>query len=313
MIFSDNYKEHERYSLVSGERLDDYSMFPWLYTSLVDPQYKPILGMGIKNSLNRLFEYEYPIPDVKPSHDEDKHLGIYSKDGDITSYTSIIMARYDQVRKYLKNFKVKTSTLESSMYDKVDELAISSATALVGVEQDLHGDVTGITIQGENYDVSSYDNLLLTKLVAYSYYVPNYVSGSITVRENGELSFYSGFSYPTFITQIPRDEFNSDPTQLAHPRNKKKFSNRELSGRHVTGYQKSGLITDEQIAIIDSLEAVWDTRKELRIQLEHVFKGTELVDLILHVVKYDCFAKTDEPKTWKLWFDADGNRIDYDC
>jgi len=57
------------------------------------------------------------------------------------------------------------------------------------------------------------------------------------------------------------------------------------------------------------LEPVYNDTKELNLQVEHIFKGTELVDVILHVVKYSNFVKLDETTTWILRFDEDGNRL----
>ena len=54
MIFSDNYTVHERYSLVSGERLADFEEMPWLYTPLVDTRYNPTnISESVKEILNK--------------------------------------------------------------------------------------------------------------------------------------------------------------------------------------------------------------------------------------------------------------------
>ena len=313
MIFSDNYQVHERYSLTSGDRLDDYSIMPWLFTPLVDSQYKPIIAVGVKNALNRIFQYEYPFSEVQPPHDEDKHLGAYSIDDQITSYTSMVMLKYTTLSQFWKDFKIKTaSSEESELYARMDAVIMDEYrpnTAFVGADHNVYGDITGLRIQSKNYDVSSYNNPLLSKLVNYSYIVPNYVSGVLTFRSNEEVSVYSGFSYPTYITEVTKEEFHRDPTSIANPLNKRRWSNREFSGRHITGYKKWDLLTDDQIAVIDSLEPVYDDTKELNLQVEHIFKGTELVDVILHVVKYSNFVKLDETTTWILRFDEDGNRL----
>lgn len=313
MIFSDNYQVHERYSLTSGDRLDDYSIMPWLFTPLVDSQYKPVIAVGVKNALNRIFQYEYPFSDVQPPHDEDKHLGAYSVGDQITSYTSMVMLKYSTVSQFWKDFKIKTaSSEESELYARVDAVIMDeyrSSTAFVGADHNVYGDITGLRIQSKNYDVSSYNNPLLSKLVNYSYTVPNYVTGVLTFRSNEEVSVYSGFSYPTYITEVTKEEFHRNPSSMSNPLNKRKHSNREMSGRHITGYKKWDLLTDDQIAVIDSLEPVYNDTKELNLQVEHIFRGTELVDVILHVVKYSNFVKLDETTTWILRFDEDGNRL----
>ena len=313
MIFSDNYTVHERYSLISGERLSDYSIMPWLYTPLVDSQYKPVIPVSVKNALNRVFEYDYFIADVNAIMDEIKHLGVYSVDDQIQSYNSILMLQYTTVKKYLKDFKIQTATLGlTDIYQKIDDVILEQHddhTSIIGAEHSLQGDVTGLSFQSRNYDVSSYNNPLLEKLVAHSKRIPNYCKGILTIKQDDKVSFYSSFVYPKYITEIPNEDFHNNILKVASPIYKKKVSNRLATRNHIGAYLDNNILTIEQVDVINSLEAVTDTRKELRLQVEHVFKGSELIDVILHVVKYNEFENTSDDKVWYVTYDENGNPI----
>jgi len=315
MIFSDNYTAFQRYSLVSGERLSDYSFMPWLFTSLVDPQYKPYLPISIKNSLNRVLGYKYQVEDVIAIFDEEKFLCVYSIDDAIESFRSTVKYKWTIFEENIKRFKIETSTSDFPLYDKLIDVILPTlrpVTAFTGVDQDINGNITGLSIQSREYDLSSYNNPALENVARYSKIAPNWSEGILTVRNNDEVSIYSGFIYPKYISESKKESMKGSLIKSSLGiKNKKKVSYSEISQSHVVGYRANDVLTDDHIAVLDSIPFVADATTENRLQFEHIFKGTELVDVIVYVGQYHRFENLTEPRTWKIYYDSDGNELSY--
>lgn len=312
MMFSDNYTVHERYSLVSGERLADYSEMPWLYTPLVDEGYKPTnIPTGVKNSINRVFEYDYLFQETEAIKEEEKSLAIYHNGDAIESYKSIFKYRYSTVAFQINDYLNKVGATQCKhLFDRAHAFIPKNGrgyASYIGAEHSIDGSITGITIQSKDYDLSSYENPLLDKLRAYSAYHHKFCNGILTVRNNNQVSFYSSFVYPKKMSILTTEKKNPKLDELLALDNFKVISGRQGVSRHLYGYRKHEMITNDQVDAI--LELVPDMTKDARIQLEHVFEGPELVDLIAHVVKYNEFEEIEIPRTWIIRNDEDGNRI----
>lgn len=310
MIFSDNYTVYQRHSLVTGERLPDYSVMPWLYTSLVDSQYKPHLPLSIKNSLNRVLNYKFRFEDVRPIFDEEKFLGVYSTDDGIESFKSVVKYRWNIFQDNINRFKIETATLDSPLHDKLKEIVIdklSSVTAFTGVEQDVNGNITGLSIQSREYDLSSYNNPALENAARYSKIAPNWSEGVLTVRNNDEVSLFSGFVYPKYITEARKENMKSLIRDSVGLSNKKKVSNTQIGWSHVVGYRANDLLTDDHIAALDAIPWVMDRTTENRLEFEHVFRGTELVDVIVYIAEYHQFNDLTQPRKWRIYRSDFGN------
>lgn len=314
MIFSDNYTVHHRYSLVSGERLADYSVMPWLYTSLVDSQYKPNLPLSIKNILNRVFEYSFTYATTRPVFDEEKFFGVYSTDDAIESFKTTVKYPWATFKDDLQRFKIETATLGSPLYDKVSEVLVPElldVTAFTGVEQDANGNITGLSVQSREYNLSSYNNPALETAAEYSKIAPNYAEGILTIRNDDEVSLYSGFVYPRYISESSKELFRKNPEESFSIKYKKKITATQMSQSHILGYRANNVLTDDHIAVLDAIPYIQDMGNQNRLQIEHVFKGSELVDIIVHIAMYHQFEDMTKTYMRRQWYDENGNEITY--
>ena len=75
----------------------------------------------------------------------------------------------------------------------------------------------------------------------------------------------------------------------------------------MAGYRTYGILTEEQYQNAFSL--LQDDTVDAQLQIEHVFKGSELVDIIAHVIQYFQFKKIQVPTTFRYNRDEEGNRI----
>ena len=312
MIFSDNYTVHERYSLISGERLADYSEMPWLYTPLVDDRYHPsTIPVSVKNQLNRIFEYKQPVFDVEAIKEEEKLLGIYHNGDDIVSYRSRGRVRYSAWRAWRGDYVIKTaSSTTRDLYEKMDEIVSATPkgnTAFLGHDLDASGYIVGCTVVDRKYNLESYNNPLLEKVSWYSENAHNFCKGVINIRRDDEVSYYSKFTYPKTIATIKKEEFRKNPNAVFKKENYHKVSYRQSLARHMAGYRTYGILTEEQYQNAFSL--LQDDTVDAQLQIEHVFKGSELVDIIAHVIQYFQFEKIQVPTTFRYNRDEQGNRI----
>lgn len=313
MIFSDNYTVHERYSLLNGEKLADYSEMPWLYTPLVDEIYKPThIPVGVKNSLNRVFDYDYLFQEVEAIKEEEKALGIFHQGDTIESYKSVFKMRYSTVRFQLFDYYDKTgSHYCKDLFDRLHSFLFKKDygyAAYIGAEHHVDGTITGLSIQSRDYDVSSYEDSMLKGLCDYSSKHPDFCKGVLTVRNNNRVSFYSSFMYPKKVAVITRERGSKFSTsELLSRQNTKYISGRQGMARHLHGYSLSNLITQQQVEQI--IDLVPDMTLDAKVQIEHVFEGSELIDIVVHVLKYVEFEQVEVPQRWIHNFDEDGNRI----
>jgi len=312
MIFSDNYTVAERYSLVSGERLADYSEMPYRYTPLYDNRYKPDMEVGVRNQLGVVFKYKPSIADVEAIKEEEKLFGIYHNGIEPVSYRTKFRMRFSSWRAYRGDYITQTySSSDRDLYDELDKVVKTNRkgnTAFIGHDHDAHGYITGCTVVDRYYNLSHYNNPLLDKLEWYAGNAPNYCKGVVTVRRNNEISWMSKFKYPTTISEIPKKDFYSNRiTEPLKKANIKTVSFRQSLRKHLAGYMMYEILSAAQIDDIYAL--VSDTTKDAQVRLEHVFRGSELVDIIAHIPKYQDFEEIQVPRRVIKHFDEDGNPI----
>ena len=312
MIFSDNYTVVERYSLVSGERLADYSEMPYRYTPLYDTQYKPDMDVGVRNQVGVTFKYDPTIADVEALKDEEKIFGIYHNGSEPVAYRTKIRMRFSSWRAYRGDYIAQThSSTDRDLYDELDKVVKPSRkgnAAFLGHDHDSDGYITGCTVTDRYFELSHYNNPLLEKLEWYAGNAPNYCRGILTVRRENEVSWMSRFAYPTRISEIPKNEFFSNRIRepLTRPR-MKTVSFRQSLRKHLAGYVMYEILNLSQVDDIYAL--VPDTTRDAQVRIEHVFRGSELVDIIAHIPKYDTFDEVQVTRRWIQEFDEQGNEI----
>lgn len=312
MIFSDNYTVTERYSLVSGDRLADYSEMPYKYTPLYDTQYKPDMEVGVRNQVGVIFKYDPQIADVEALKDEEKIFGIYHHGVEPVSYRAKIRMRFSSWRAYRGDYIAQThSSADRDLYDELDKVVIpvrKGNTAFLGHDHDADGYITGCTVTDRYFELSHYNNPLLDKLAWYAGKTPNYCRGVVTVRRENEISWVSKFAYPNRISEIPKNEFFNNRIREPFKRSRMKtVSFRQSLTKHLAGYMMYEILTAPQIDAINAL--IPDTTRDAQVRLEHVFRGSELVDIIAHIPKYDEFEEIQVTRRWIRYFDEQGNEI----
>ena len=316
MIFSDNYTVVERYSLVRGERLADYSEMPYRYTPLYDNQYKPDMDVGVRNQVGVIFKYDPQVADVEALKDEEKVFGIYHNGAEPVAYRTKIRMRFSSWRAYRGDYIKQTySSADRDLYDELDKVVISNRkgnTAFLGHDHDTDGYITGCSVTDRYFELSHYNNPLIEKLAWYAGRAPNYCRGVITVRRENEVSWMSRFKYPTRISEIPNNRkskefFNNRIREpLTRPRIRT-VSFRQSLRKHLAGYMMHEILNSSQVDDIYAL--IPDTTRDAQVRLEHVFRGSELVDIIAHIPKYDTFEEVQVTRKWVQEFDQQGNPI----
>lgn len=310
MIFSDNYTVTERYSLVSGERLADYSEMPWRYTPLYDSQYQPTMDVGVRNQLAVIFKYDPTIADVEAIKEEDKLFGIYHTGDQQQGYRTKFRMRFSNWRSWRGDYITQTySSADRDLYDELDKVVRSDRkanTAFIGHDHNDQGYISGCTVVDRYYNLSHYNNPLLDKLEWYASNAPNYCKGVVTVRRDNEISWMSRFAYPTTISEIPRQHSNRSTEPLKRD-NVRNVSFRQSLRKHLAGYMMHEILSSMQVDAIYAL--IPDTTKDAQVRLEHVFRGSELVDIIAHVPKYHDFNEIQVQRRWIDNFDEEGNPI----
>ena len=310
MIFSDTYTLVERYSLVSGKRLSDFSEMPYRYTPLYDSQYKPDMDIGVRNQIGVIFKYDPTIADVQALKDEEKLFGVYHNGIEPVSYRTRIRTKFSSWRAYRGDYIAQTySSADIDLYNDLDKVVREDrkgSTAFLGHDHDANGYITGCTVGDRYYNVSHYNNPLLDKLEWYAHNAPNYCKGVLTVRRDNEVSFMSAFMYPTRISEIKKGQLDRISEQVSW-RNIKDVSYRQSLQKHLAGFMMYEILSSTQVDDIYAL--IPDTTRDAQIRLEHVFKGSELVDIIAHIPKYRDFQEIQVPRRWIDHHDENGNKI----
>lgn len=298
MIFSDNYTVHERYSVLRQERICTYSEMPWAYTPLVDPQYKPDnIITSVKDNLNAVLGFEYIIKERETIKREFNELGILHNDNEILGYETKFQYRYSTIQDE-RNYFIRSTKTEhlDSVYAKIDQMVSITdigQTGFVGMKHDVDGVVNAICIQDKHYDVSSYNNSLLESLNLYSRKNYIYSMGILCIGENNSISIKMKLQYPKSFYHSTRDKASEN---LTKSRSKINVSYQQGVDRHLYGLRKYNALTEEQALYIARL--CEDMSKDFMFDIEYIFDGSELVDIVCSRVLFNEFEEIEVPRIW---------------
>jgi hypothetical protein len=302
MIFSDNYTVHERYSVLRQEKICTYSEMPWLYTPLFDERYKPNnIITSSKDNLNAVLGFEYLIKEREVIKREFNELGILHNGDDILSYETKFQYRYCTVQQERNYFKQKTRTEHlEDVYGKIDNIVSSTPvghTMFVGMKHDINGIANAIFVEDKYYDLSHYNNDYLENLNSYSKRNYVYCLGDLCVGENDKISFRMRFDYPKSFYHNTTDRSTEN---LLKSSSKINVSYQQAVDRHLYGMRYYKFLTDEQATYIANL--CEDMTKDFMFDLEFVFDGSELEDVICSRVLYKEFEEIEVKKTMFPWY-----------
>lgn len=313
MIFTDNYNVTERYSLLRKEHIGTYSEMPWLYTPLVDERYAPHnLTLAQKVNLSKIFNFGYFWKNRDTIKDEKKLLGLHHSGNAINSFDSKFNLAYTSIKKEAGHFRRETNSehLESvwqKMHEVIAKTDLGSAR-LLGMPLNSNAEALGLYFIDKTYDVSSYNNTLLQRLVDYSNRNCAWMLGAMNLYQGTKCSFKTLLEYPkTFysrFTSIDDRNTATDEKQLrglkgagggldVNSMNKLKVSRQQIANKHIFGCRQYDLLTDEQSSYI--LTELWeDINKDFAFDLEYIFEDGELVDIICDVIKYEEFVNIED-------------------
>jgi len=297
MIFSDNYTVHEIHSIFSKTKLFEYSEMPWLYTPLVDSIYKPTtIPTTVKNNLNGSLGYQYFIKFTDTIKEELKFLGIYHNDDLIQGYSSKFKLRYALIKNERNKF-INDTGINPDIFDRVEQVVQATpqgTTAIVGCDHDANGTPTSLILADTEFDVSMYDNGMLSRLNNFSRRNNIFCRGLVKVAADNKITFYSGFIYPKNIGITTAEQGYAD---ILSGDKRLSISYKQGMERHLWGYYQYEFLNDEQWAYI--YDVMKSERNDAMVQISHVFKGSVLQDILLHRVKYHEFEEVEVEKPWK--------------
>jgi hypothetical protein len=269
---------------------------------LVDDRYKPItITTNAKDNLNSVLGFKYIIKETETIKDEFHELGILHEGEEILSYETKFQYRYSTVQDERRHFinSTNTSHLEE-VYLKIDQLVSVTdfgQTGFVGMKHDLNGVANTICIQDRHYDVSSYQNNFLTDLNSYSKRNFYYSKGILCVGTDNKVSIKMMFDYPKYFYH---NNTNKSTDNLLKSRSKINVSYQQAVDRHLYGMRHYNFLTDEQGIYIASL--CESMSRDFMIDLEFMFDGTELVDIVCSRVLFKEFEEIEVEKNIRPWF-----------
>lgn len=324
MIFNDYYTVHEKYSLVRQERICSYSEMPWLYTTLVDDQYKPSFDSITKERLNKALGFKYFIGNKDTIKKELHFLGINhtNKTDGIIDYRTRFRYNWAIVNNSEKNHFIGstgTSHLQE-VHDKISQLVTPTRNGeswYTGMRHDATGLAKSIEITDTEYDVSMYNNTMLTELNDYSKRNYTFIHGVLNVGLDDKVSMVCRLAYPQKITRTNPQSLVVTNPQLY--RNKINISAEQATNRHLFGMRQYDFLTLDQINYIydeiyiadhdhDTRRRTWihedfENRKnnnnsDFRIDLEFQFTGDQLDDIICSRVLFHKFKDVERSRPW---------------
>ncbi len=304
MIFSDNYTVHEKYSVLREEHLCTYSEMPWLYTPLVDDRYNPTgIGTVTKANLNNVLDFKYLTPGNRDTiKNEYKRLGIDHDGSVIQKYYTRFKLVHACVNQERNRFIDVTGTGHlRDVYDKIDSIiipGIGTYPEITGMVHDMYGNPEAIEITDEVYNVDSYQNEMLEKLNQYCRRNYSYSTGRLTVGEGNKVSIRMCLQYPRKVSGSGVEQVKNFESIWNNEMRENKFrvSNYQALNKHIFGMRKFGFLSADQATFIYTAmnpEHIDENNiidmTDYRIDLEYVFDGNTLVDIIGHNVKYHQF------------------------
>jgi len=206
-MFSENYIVLDKHSLIRQEYVSTLEKMPWLYTSLNDRQYLPVLEDEVHSKLQSFFTYRFPRPTDPPLLDLYKIFIIEHVDGEIKSYDCRNKIDYSVLNAW-EIYKHFISSIQSEEFselkpkiDKITGAVDAKDTIIYGMTYDLEASITSVRLYDSTYNLQEYsDNKLFSKLNALcveTNEVEDRIRGITTLyRDSNKLSYKFVLNYP---------------------------------------------------------------------------------------------------------------------
>ena len=170
-MFSKNYTILDKHSLIKKEYISTLEKMPWLYTSLNDRQYLPVLEDKVHSKLQSFFAYRFPRPSDPVLLDLYKIFVIEHVDGEIISFDCRNKIDYS-VLNQSEIYKHFTSSIQSEDFceikpkiDKITGSVDAKDTMIYGLKYDKDASLTSVSLYDSTYNLQQYsENKLLSKL-----------------------------------------------------------------------------------------------------------------------------------------------------
>lgn len=246
-MFSDNYVITDKHSLTAKQYVSTIETMPWLYTSLYDSQYLPVLSEEISTKLNSLFRYMFPHQTDEPILDDRKVLKIEHVNGEIKKYdcrTEIkycVLSNNNLVWKHFIH-SVGCPEIEDcrSKIDKITSATDEFVTKISGIQYNPDGSFQSISIYDDSYDLDEYSSVeVLSTLNELCKNKPTLMNGVTTFfSQSNKINYRLNLHYPA--------KFNQRTKKLEK-------ANDKFMQRYLEILQDSNLIDQDQVDYINSI------------------------------------------------------------
>lgn len=277
-MFSGNFTVSDTYSLTTKEYLFTSDLMPYVYTSLFDDQYLPVLDEEVKEKLNKCYNYKsIQLTGGEPAGRKNlviKHVGDEIKEFEIQTRYSYPTLGSKLVfwRHFCNNIGCPEFISVKEKIDKMTSATSFEKTHVLGLSYDKDANPSSIIIFDSSYDVAEYEtNAALSKVNDYCGEEGSMVRGIIAIGIDSRLSMRLNFNYPTFV-QLVNDV----------PRVKEDTPRRR--SWHIDRLLSRGLLTEEQAEFIRSKVTANST-----FDLEFFVESGEITDIHLKHYKILCF------------------------
>lgn len=259
-MFSENYTVSDKHSLVRAEYVSSLDRMPWLYTSLYDSQYLPVLDEAVSSKLNLFFRYRFPFDTDEPLVNARKILQIEHNEGDIKLFDCRNEIKYSVLSSNEVVWKHFTHSLECQDLNlcrqKIDKMTSETdimVTKLFGIQYNPDASFRSVSIYDDSYDLEEYSHIdFLSKLNDFCRQNSENIKGVTTVYTNSnKIDFRLTFNYAKRFNRLTR---------------RVEYFTNLLRERYLQMLVDNGLLTFEQLTYINSL-----TSPNSRIDLEFVF------------------------------------------
>lgn len=274
-MFSENYVITDKHSLITKQYISTIDTMPWIYTSLYDSQYLPVLSEEISTKLNSLFRYMFPHQTDEPILDGYKVLKIEHVDGDIKKYdcrTEIKYCVLSNNNNVWRHFIHSIDCLEieecRSKIDKITNATDVLVTKISGIQYNPDGSFRSISIYDDSYDLDEYSDIeTLSSLNDMCKRYPGSIRGVTTFfPQSNRIDFRLNLSYPS--------KFDAKTRRM-------KKSNDKYVQKYLEILRDSNLIDQDQLEYVTSIVPV-----KSMFDIEFVLgEDYQIEDVIVYVYK----------------------------
>lgn len=172
-MFSQDYIVLDKHSLMRGEYVSTLEKMPWVYTSLKDSRYLPVLDNSVASKLKSFFSFEIPARNHEPLYDSRKILIIEHNGGDIISFDCRTEMQYHTIfydkpvwRFFKRSILLfdELTALEQKI-NKMTSVTDAEVTKIVGVKYNADASFQALSIFDSSYDLNEYSgNETLAKI-----------------------------------------------------------------------------------------------------------------------------------------------------